>query len=405
MPPASLAPSTGLLSSVTAIKVCWLALIIRKIGGLSRGKCYTFFMGYAFTFTPEIVRLLQRIERARTEVGLLILPPALAESLRTRARLRSTHFSTKIEGNRLSLAEAEQVILAGRNYRGRERDALEIKHYYQALAQVEAWVDSGAPISAEHICKLHAMIYTGKRARPTPYRDGQNVIRDSAGRLVYLPPEAKDVPQLMGELVGWLETNENEYPAPVLAGVAHYQFVTIHPFFDGNGRTARSLATWILYRSGYDLGKFYALEEFYALDLPGYYAALETHPHHNYYEGRASADITAWLVYFLTGMAAVFETVAGEVRQHAAGQNPEQEALLRKLDRRGRIVLGIFAGQDEITSTDVSGVLGLSGRQARDLLAEWVAAGWLEASSTARKTRRYRLAAQYRRFIGGITAE
>jgi Fic family protein len=362
-------------------------------------------MPYQYTFTPTIVSALQTIERARTEVNLTILPPTIAESLRLRARLRSTHFSTRIEGNRLTLAEAEKVILEGRVYAGRERDTTEVKRYFQALEQVESWVDQQAPITEERICKLHAVIFTGRRAKPTPYRDGQNVIRDSAGGIVYLPPEAKDVPMLMAELVEWLNSNEHETPVPILAGIAHYQFVTIHPFFDGNGRTARALATWVLYRGGYGLGRYYTLEEFYNQDLQGYYNALVTHPHHNYYEGRANADITSWVNYFLRGMATVFETVVSEIRSQAHRMDQPGEDLLRKIDRRGRIVIGLFAHQSEITSQDVARVLGLSVRQARELLTEWVNQGWLEASTIARKTRRYRLSAEYRRFIGGITAE
>jgi Fic family protein len=184
--------------------------------------------------------------------------------------------------------------------------------------------------------------------------------------------------------------------------MAHYQFVTIHPFFDGNGRSARALATWILYRGGYDLGRFYALEEFYAQDLPGYYDALVTHPHHNYYEGRAEADVTPWLVYFLKGMTGVFEAVAQEIKKQAVSGDESDEALLRQLDRRGRMVLGLFSRQNEISTQDAARVLGLSARQARDLLNLWVDQGWLEISSAARKTRRYRLSAEYRRFIGGI---
>ena len=361
-------------------------------------------MAYQYRFTPEIVRYLQAIERARSEVKLTILPPALAESLRLRARVRSTHFSTRIEGNRLSLVEAEQAIIEGRTFPGRERDTLEVKRYFQALEQVEAWVEEGAPVTEERIRKMHAIIYSGKRAKPTTYRDGQNVIRDSAGGIVYLPPEAKDVPALMAELVDWIQVSEKELPTPITAGMSHYQFVTIHPFFDGNGRTARALATWILYRGGYDLGHFYSLEEFYAQDLHGYYAALVTHPHHNYYEGRSTADITPWLTYFLKGMVTVFEVVAREVREQVIQGNKDSQFLLRKLDRRGRIVLGLFSRQDEITSNDVARVLGLSVRQVRDLLSEWVKQDWLEISSEARKIRRYRLSAEYRRFIGGITA-
>ena len=361
-------------------------------------------MGYLFKFTPEIVRYLQTIERARAEVKLTVLPPGLAEHLRMRARLRSTHFSTRIEGNRLTLMEAEQVVLEGKAFPGRERDTLEVKHYFQALEQVETWVESGQAVSEEYIRKLHALIYRGKRALLTPYRDGQNVIRDSAGGIVYLPPEAQDVPALMGELAAWIHSAEQDLPIPIVAGAAHYQFVTIHPFFDGNGRTARTLATWILYRGEYDLGRFYALEEFYAQDLEGYYAALVTDPHHNYYDGRAKAEITVWLSYFLRGMANVFERVAVEVRSQATELNEQEEKLLRKLDRRARIVLGLFARQDEITAPDVARALGLSERQGRELVAAWVKQGWLEISAASRKGRRYRLSAEYRRFIGGLSA-
>jgi Fic family protein len=181
------------------------------------------YMPYQFTFTAEIVRLLQIIEQSRAEVNLTVLPPAMAESLRLRARVRSTHFSTRIEGNRLTLVEAEQAVLDGRQFPGRERDTLEVQHYFQALEQVESWVEQGVPINEENIRKLHAVIYAGKRARPTPYRDGQNAVRDGQGGLVYLPPEAKDVPSLMSELVTWIRQAEGDQPVPVIAGLAHYQ--------------------------------------------------------------------------------------------------------------------------------------------------------------------------------------
>jgi len=361
-------------------------------------------MPYQFKFTPEIVRALQSIERSREEVRLTVLPPAVAEGLRLRARVHSTHFSTRIEGNRLTLAEAEQVLVEGRKFPGRERDALEVQHYFQALAEIEKWVEESKPITEERIRRLHALIFVGKRARPTPYRDGQNAIRDGNGTLVYLPPEAKDVPGLMKEMVDWINAAENEQPVPVVAGLTHYQFVTIHPCYDGNGRMARALATWILYRGGYDLGKFYALEEFYYQDLDGYYNALVTHPHHNHYEGRQTADITPWLAYFVKSMATVFEGVAREVSERALqGGEETGQTFLRKLDRRARTVLGLFSRQDEITTNDAARILGLSERQVRNLLNEWVAAGWLEVSNSSRKARAYRLKAEYRQFIGNLS--
>lgn len=300
----------------------------------------------------------------------------------------------------MTLKETEQVIQQGRLFPGRERDVGEVERYYQALQQVEKWAEDGQAVTEIRIRKIHATLYQGKRAKPTPYRDGQNVIREANGEINYMPPEAEDVPGLMTELVDWIHASEAEYPIPVIAGIAHYQFVTIHPFYDGNGRTARTLTTWLLYKDGYDLGKFYALEEFYAEDLEGYYKALVTHPHHNYYFGRNQADITPWLEYFLKGMSVVFERVADEVARHAEGKtNDKNVELLRSLDHRARRVLGLFANQNMIKSSDVANILGISARQARLLLSQWAAQGWLEVADPSKRGRKYKLAGDYQELI------
>ena len=364
-------------------------------------------MNQNYVFTPTIVRDLMAIEAASQTVRLTVLPPQVAERLRQDARLRSTHYSTRVEGNRLTLAEATQAVLAGEHFPGRERDVREVRNYYRALQRVEEWAERRAPITEELIRRLHAFVFVGPRARPTPYRDGQNAIRDAVtGALVYLPPEAADVPALMADLIAWIDGAEREeQPVPIVAGLTHYQFVTIHPFYDGNGRTARALATLILYRHGYDLGRFYSLEEVYAHDLQSYYAALQTHPHHNYYEGRAVADLTDWLAYFVRGMATVFQRVADEVRAQQEQLAPAIPQELHRLDRRARVVLGLFSRQDTITSADAANALGLSPRTVRDLLQAWLTQGWLELADPARKSRRYRLSAEYRRFIGGLSVE
>ena len=358
-------------------------------------------MTYNFSFTAAIVHYLQIIERVRQAVRFTILPPIVAEQLRQQAHIRSTHYSTPIDGNRLTLKETEQVIQQGRLFPGRERDVGEVKRYYQALQQVEKWVDGKQQVTETRIRKIYALLYRGSRAKPTPYRDGQNVIREANGEIVYMPPEDKDVPGLMAELVSWIGESESDLPVPVIAGMTHYQFVTIHPFYDGNGRTARTLTTWLLYQDGYDLGKFYALEEFYAEDLEGYYDALVTHPNHNYYFGRNEADITPWLDYFLKGMSVVFEQVAEEIERHSKGETDDGNiALLRPLDHRARRVLGLFGKQDFIKSSDVANLLGISTRQARLLLSQWVVQGWLEIVDPSKRGRKYRLGEQYRVFLG-----
>ncbi len=366
---------------------------------------------FNYTFTPAIVRALMTIEATRQAVTMTTLPLPIAERLRQQARVRSTHYSTRIEGNRLTHDEAQQVVIRGHHIPGRERDMQEVRNYYRALQQIETWVESQTPITEELIARLHALIFKGPRSRPTPYRDGQNVVRDAAtGAIVYMPPEAADVPLMMHELVAWiLASRQAELPVPVLAGLVHYQFVTIHPFYDGNGRTARALATLILYQHAYDLGRFYSLEEVYARDLAAYYAALQTHPHHNYYEGRAEADLTGWLTYFLQSMAQEFERVADEVRTYADTPPATEPPELQRLDRRARIILGLFMQHETLTTADMTRALGLAPRTTRDLIADWLQEGWLEIAEPSRRARRYRLSARfsalYRRFIGGLSAE
>ncbi|MEK6221908.1 MAG: Fic family protein [Chloroflexota bacterium] len=359
-------------------------------------------MPYQFELTPAIVRYLQIIERVKETVRLTILPLASTENLRFSAQLRATHYSTIIEGNRLTLKETEKVVQHGQKFPGRERDVQEVERYYQALQQMEKWVDGKQAITETRIRKLHAILYSGRSAKPSAYRDGPTVIRDEDGGIVYMPPEAKDVPSLMKQLANWIEIAKKDMPIPVVAGIAHYQFETIHPFFDGNGRTGRMLTTWILYQGNYDLGRFYALEEFYAQDLRLYYEALVTHPNHNYYFGRNEAVITPWLDYFLQGMAIVFERVSEQVRDEINDEKIDQEAmaLLRALDYRARRVLGLFSTQEFITSSDAANLLGISVRHTRDLISGWVKDGWIEIENPSKRGRKYRLAAGYQKLIG-----
>ena len=359
-----------------------------------------------YTLTPAIVRSLLAIEAARAVVDHTPFPPAVAEELRRRARIRSTHYSTRIEGNRLTLAEAEAVVSGSRTrFHGRERDVSEVRNYWHALLRVEEWAARGTPLTEELIQRLHALVEHGPRARPTPYRDGQNVIRDSeTGAIVYLPPESQDVPDLMAGLVRWVEQEWEELPVPLIAGLAHYQFVTVHPYFDGNGRTARLLASFLLHRGGYGLNGFFSLEEHHAHDLAAYYGSLATHPHHNYYEGRADADLTPWLEYFVQILASVFGAALTEALNAAGSGFVAEPEMLRRLDPRARAVLGLFARQERISARDVAATLGLSDRMARELLRDWVQEGFLEVLDASRRGRAYTLSAAYRHFIGNLSA-
>lgn len=239
------------------------------------------------------------------------------------------------------------------------------------------------------------------RARPSRYRDGQNVIRDGrTGRIVYLPPEASDVPGLMANLVRWVNAviREGEWAIPIVAALAHYQFATIHPYFDGNGRTARLLTNLLLHRGGYGLNGIYSLEEHYADDLEGYYSGLSTGPCHNYYFGRAEADVTPFVSYFCRGMSATFAAV--RARAEAAGSIDATKAI-RDLTARQRRALGLFAKSSEVTRADVAKFLRLSPRPAYLLCARWVREGFFVVGDPSTKARTYRLAPEFEQRVVG----
>lgn len=362
-----------------------------------------------YTLTPAMARGLMEIEAARAVVEHTPLPVEVEAELRRLARIRATHYSTRIEGNRLTLAEAQEVI-EGRvsAIHGRERDVREIQNYWNALLRVEEWAAQYLPFSEDLIQRLHALVEKGIRPAPrgrSAYRNGQNAIRDSlSGALVYLPPSAEDVPGMMAGLVQWTQQAErDQLPVPLLAGLVHYQFVTIHPYFDGNGRTARLLATFVLHKGGYGLNGYFSLEEHHARDLAAYYRSLAVHPHHNYYEGRADADLTTWLEYFMGVVASVFTAAKTEALRLGTTGAPVEPAELRSLDHRARTVLALFAKHNTITASLVAAALGVSQRTARYLLQGWTADGWLVVADPARRSRSYQLSTVYRQFIGNLS--
>ena len=153
-----------------------------------------------YILNPNIVKHLMRIEAAKQKVCLLPINPGVLASLRETAKLYTTHYSTMIEGNRLGPDEVKEVLTLKGHFPGRERDEHEIKGYYATLAQLEQYAVQNHPITEKVIQALHALVMSDglTTVTPTPYRDGQNVIRDgSTGTIVYMPPESKDVPSLM----------------------------------------------------------------------------------------------------------------------------------------------------------------------------------------------------------------
>lgn len=145
--------------------------------------------------------------------------------------------------------------------------------------------------------------------------------------VVYMPPATEEMPGLVKEFIDWLNLEKTWGTNPVLlAGVVHYEIARIHPFIDGNGRTARLFATLILYLSGFDHRRIFALDDFYDLDRQGYYTALKI-------AQQNENDWTQWLEYFTTGVAFSVNEVKDAVLKlglKKKGIKPAQIALTSK---------------------------------------------------------------------------
>ncbi|MEE9280644.1 MAG: Fic family protein [Myxococcota bacterium] len=259
-----------------------------------------------FSITNPVAAALTRIERARGFLDAAKLSEEWLATMRSRALLLEAHYTTHIEGTRLTLEQAERL-LAGRAVPDADPDdARELLNYRDAFEFVSAYLNDGGPITEGLIREIHKRLVAGVRGGsggPGEYRRVQNyVVNAATGETVYTPPLAHDVPILMRELVAWL--NEPGDTHPVLgSGIAQFPLVHIHPFLDGNGRTSRLLSTLCLYRAGYDFKRLFTISEYYDRDRAAFYRVLQ--------EVRgARMDLTGWLEFFTEGLA----TQLGEVK-------------------------------------------------------------------------------------------
>jgi len=268
-----------------------------------------------YKLTNNIVRMLTAIAEAKAVIEHAKILPKQELKLRRQALVRMTHSSTAIEGNRLGVREVE-AILAHKKIDASDRDIFEVRNYLNALRYIEDIVQKKQTINENILLKIHKLVTNNTLPKKYSghYRKGPvYVVRRRFGlsdQIVYTGPEAKNVPGLCAALVKWIQKSEREDINPVIAaGIAHQEIAAIHPFNDGNGRTARALATFILYKRGYDFRHLFALEDYYNQDRQEYYKAINIG--NNYKERRG--DFTPWLEYFTKGFKEEIDDVKSKV--------------------------------------------------------------------------------------------
>lgn len=331
-----------------------------------------------FTITNKIVRYLSEIAEARAIILNALLIPKWEIDLRRQALINSTHASTNIEGNKLSLEEVSDLMI-GRKITASQKDKKEVINYFEALRYLDTFKDE-KKITQEDILKLHGIITKDVLDDPKNsgyYRTaadekekGRIVVIERAGqftrRVTFMPPLAKEVPNQMSEFIAWLNSEEGQDLESTLeAGIAHYEFVRIHPFVDGNGRTARTLASLILLRRGFDTKRFFALDDFYNSDRPSYYGALKS-------VDQKTLDLTLWLEYFCEGVAVSTKAVKNKVVTLTGGKKKKKEAKQIVLDYKQIKVVEFLQKEGKISNEQIRDLLKVSHQTAYKVLQSLV---------------------------------
>ncbi len=182
----------------------------------------------------------------------------------------------------------------------------------------------------------------------------------------------------MGAFLAWIKNKESSLLDPVLeAGIAHYEFVRIHPFVDGNGRTARVLATLILYKRGFDTKQFFALDDYYDSDRPAYYSALKS-------IDPKTQDLTSWLEYFAEGVAVSVEQVKQRVLTLSRNRRKRTQAGQIALTERQMRIVEFLHANGRISNKELRTMLKVSRQAALKELAKLIHAKVIQSRGRGR---------------------
>lgn len=277
-----------------------------------------------YTISQSILSNIGKIEAAREIIENAALVPAWEAKFRSDAMVRTVHHGTHLEGNLLSKDEAQRLVevyspvdepwmaAAKAEITARDRDIQEVINYRSVMGFLDeaSGEGFGPGYTEKMLLTIHALAVERilPEDRAGVFRKAQVVIKDIAsGEVTFRPPHAVEVPFQIEELFSWLRSEAAQGHHPVLrAGIVHYELVRIHPFTDGNGRAGRAMALLVLHREGYDVKRFFSIEEYFDRNSSEYYSALQRVVREGY-------DLTPWLEYFTFGLAQELSKVKDKV--------------------------------------------------------------------------------------------
>lgn len=326
-----------------------------------------------YTVTDEILNNLTAIAAAREIIEQAQLVPKWEAKLKRQALLHNTHSSTAIEGNKLTLEQVE-ALAEGKVVFATQKDKQEVLNYLQALKRIPNLAQKGR-IREVDILNIHRILTRDVMRNSSDsgvFRNRQvfvgKRIFDGTGFkevVEYMPPKTEEVRGLVQEFIDCLNLKKTWEINPVLlAGIVHYEIARIHPFIDGNGRMARLLATLILYLSGFDHRRIFALDDYYDRDRQAYYAALKT-------AQQNIGDVTQWLEYFTAGVSYSVNEAREAVLKVGSKKKTGAQSQIELTSKQMKIVEYISA-KGKVTNRELKDLFRISSQAIHKELTKLV---------------------------------
>ena len=341
----------------------------------------------------KLLNSIIEIEKNKTILENTKVPIELSNKFRKNTRKRSSYASNAIEGNPLSYQQAENAIESkNRHFLKPEQ---EIRNYYLALEYLSKELERKTPFSIELLLKVQKQIVFGESKDkiglrgPMPPGVLFAVYDSNTGNPEYIPPEYNDIPKLLEELVNYIK-NSDDHPI-IKAAILHYQLVTIHPFEDGNGRTARIMSNYILSYYGYGFKEIGSLEEYFSFDLDEYYSSLQMGLPVLYYDGRDNPPHPEiWINYFIK----VFSLYASKVTEIATNSvNNNEKERINQLSSKAKALLDYITKEKilEFSPIELAKAFDVSNRTIINWCIELCNNGYLKPNMVNKRIRTYSL--------------
>jgi Fic family protein len=342
--------------------------------------------------TNEILNSILDIEKNKELLNQVSIPVSLSNKFRKNTKKRSTYASNKIEGNPLTFDQADNAI-ENKN-RHLLKPEQEIKNYYLALEFLEKKLEEKVPISVKLILDVQKQICEGEPKEKIGVRGAMPpgvlfAVWNDDGTPAYIPPEYSEVESLLNELITYL--NESTDHPIIKAAVVHYQLVTIHPFEDGNGRTARILSSYYLSLSGYGFKNVGSLEEYMSYNIDEYYDSIQMNLPVLYYDGRNNPPHSEiWFNYFLK----VFGLYASKVTSIALSETQisDSESLSYLSDKAKNCLSYLRKHNVKLfTPMELSKKMNVTNRTIINWCVELSNNGFIEPIVVNKRVRKYKV--------------